>query len=43
MGGRTRTLMFDPNDPNNKKVWAAGVTGGLWFNMDITNIVKKRS
>jgi photosystem II stability/assembly factor-like uncharacterized protein len=37
MGGRTRTLMFDPNDPNHKKVWAGGVTGGLWYNTDITN------
>mgnify|MGYP002725450020 CR=1 FL=1 len=38
MGGRTRALMFDPNDPNNKKVWAGGVTGGLWYVNDITNI-----
>ncbi len=37
MGGRTRALMFDPNDPENKKVWAGGVTGGLWYNDDITN------
>ena len=37
MGGRTRALMFDPNDPNYKKVWAGGVTGGLWYNNDITN------
>ena len=37
MGGRTRALMFDPNDPDTKKVWAGGVTGGLWFNDDITN------
>ncbi len=37
MGGRTRTLMFDPNDPAQKKVWAGGVTGGLWYNNDITN------
>ena len=36
-GGRTRTLMFDPNDPENKKVWAGAVTGGLWYNGDITN------
>ena len=35
IGGRTRALMFDPND--NKKVWAGGVAGGLWFNTDITN------
>jgi photosystem II stability/assembly factor-like uncharacterized protein len=37
MGGRTRALMFDPNDPDTKKVWAGGVTGGLWTNDDITN------
>jgi len=37
MGGRTRALMFDPNDPDNKKVWAGGVTGGLWYVNDITN------
>ncbi len=35
MGGRTRALMFDPNDPNNTKVWAGGVTGGLWYVNDI--------
>ncbi len=38
MGGRTRTLMFDPNDVNHKKVWAGGVTGGLWYTSDITNV-----
>ncbi len=37
MGGRTRALMFDPNDENFKKVWSGGVTGGLWYNDDITN------
>lgn len=35
-GGRTRALMFDPNDATRKKVWAAGVTGGIWMNKDIT-------
>jgi len=35
MGGRTRTLMFDPNDINKQKVWAGSVTGGLWFNNNI--------
>ncbi len=30
VGGRTRAIMFDPNDPTNKKVWAGGATGGLW-------------
>ncbi len=37
MGGRTRAVMFDPNDPTHKKVWAGGVTGGLWYNDDITS------
>ncbi len=37
VGGRTRALMFDPNDATNKKVWAGGVSGGLWFNNDITD------
>jgi len=37
MGGRTRAIMYDPNDPLHKKVWAGGVTGGLWYNTDITN------
>jgi hypothetical protein len=37
IGGRTRALMFDPNDATKKKVWAGGVAGGLWYNNDITN------
>lgn len=37
MGGRTRAIMWDPNDPAIKKVWAGGVTGGLWYRNDITN------
>jgi photosystem II stability/assembly factor-like uncharacterized protein len=37
MGGRTRAIMYDPNDPAHHKVWAGGVTGGLWYNTDITN------
>lgn len=38
VGGRTRAIMFDPNDTAHKKVWAGGVTGGLWYNNDITDI-----
>ncbi|MFA6129230.1 MAG: T9SS type A sorting domain-containing protein [Bacteroidales bacterium] len=34
MGGRTRVIFNDPNDPLQKKVWAGSVTGGLWFNND---------
>ncbi|MEZ4904729.1 MAG: GEVED domain-containing protein [Spirosomataceae bacterium] len=37
VGGRTRALMLDPNDADNKKVWAGGVGGGLWYNTDITS------
>ena len=36
IGGRTRALLLDPNDSTNKKLWAAGVTGGLWYTNDIT-------
>ncbi|MBI3501021.1 MAG: PKD domain-containing protein [Bacteroidetes bacterium] len=36
VGGRTRAIMFDPNDVTNKKMWAGGVGGGLWFTNDIT-------
>lgn len=38
MGGRTRTIMFDPNDATHKKVWAGGITGGLWYNSNITSV-----
>ncbi len=34
MGGRTRAILWDPLIEN--KVWAGGVTGGLWYNDDIT-------
>jgi len=37
VGGRTRAIMFDPNDVTNKRVFAGGVSGGLWVNNDITN------
>ncbi|MFY7911191.1 MAG: WD40/YVTN/BNR-like repeat-containing protein, partial [Emticicia sp.] len=38
VGGRTRALMWDPNDATKKKVWAGGVSGGLWYNNDITDV-----
>lgn len=41
MGGRTRALMFDPNDDDNSKVWAGGVTGGLWYINDITSPISQ--
>ncbi|WP_226789231.1 T9SS type A sorting domain-containing protein [Polaribacter reichenbachii] len=37
VGGRTRMVMFDPNDVTNKRVFAGGVSGGLWVNDDITD------
>jgi len=36
VGGRTRTIMIDPNDATRKTVWSAGVGGGLWKTTDIT-------
>jgi len=43
-GGRTRGIMFDPNDVGNTnpdddftRVFAGGVSGGLWVNEDITD------
>jgi hypothetical protein len=36
VGGRTRAILYDLNDPTGKKVWAGGVGGGLWFTNDIT-------
>jgi hypothetical protein len=37
VGGRTRVVLFDPNDVTQKRVFAGGVSGGLWVNNDITN------
>ena len=37
MGGRVRALMYDPNELSGNKVWAGAVTGGLWYNNDITD------
>ncbi|MCU0395143.1 MAG: hypothetical protein MUF29_04495, partial [Chitinophagaceae bacterium] len=38
VGGRSRVAWFDLGDAANgyKKVWAAGVGGGLWYTNDIT-------
>ena len=36
VGGRTRALTWDPTTAN--KVWAGGVTGGLWYNTNITDV-----
>ena len=35
MGGRTRTLMFDPNDDSGLGMFAGSVTGGLWYCPDV--------
>lgn len=37
VGGRTRVVLFDPNDTNNERVFAGGVSGGLWVTSDITD------
>jgi hypothetical protein len=37
VGGRTRVIMFDPNDASNNTVYAGGVSGGLWKNTNISN------
>ena len=37
VGGRTRAIMFDPNDSTNETVFAGGVSGGLWKNTNISN------
>ena len=37
VGGRTRVVLFDPNDTTHKRVFAGGVSGGLWVNDDITD------
>ncbi|WP_408025050.1 GEVED domain-containing protein, partial [Tenacibaculum sediminilitoris] len=37
VGGRTRVILFDPNDATNNTVYAGGVSGGLWKNTDIGN------
>ena len=38
IGGRTRGLLYDLRDGANgyKKVWSAGVGGGIWYTNDIT-------
>jgi PA domain/Secretion system C-terminal sorting domain len=37
VGGRTRAVMFDPNDTTNETAFAGGVSGGLWKNTNISN------
>ncbi|WP_010134348.1 T9SS type A sorting domain-containing protein [Ochrovirga pacifica] len=37
IGGRTRVVFYDPNDSTGKRVFAGGVSGGLWVNDDVSN------
>ncbi|WP_299015429.1 T9SS type A sorting domain-containing protein [uncultured Polaribacter sp.] len=37
VAGRVRAMMFDPNDSEFKRVFAGGVSGGIWKNDDITD------
>ncbi|HLO73930.1 MAG TPA: PA domain-containing protein [Flavobacterium sp.] len=37
VGGRTRAIIFDPNDPTYNTVIAGGVSGGLWKNTNISS------
>jgi hypothetical protein len=37
VGGRTRAVIFDPNDSTNETVFAGGVSGGIWKNTNISN------
>ena len=35
VGGRTRTIMVDPNDVTGKTIWAGSIAGGLWKTTNI--------
>jgi len=37
VGGRTRALLFDPNDATGNTVLVGGVSGGLWKNTNISS------
>ena len=38
IGGRTRAILIDLNDPEGKKIWAGSVSGGLFVTDDITAV-----
>lgn len=38
VGGRTRAIMIDPNDPSGQTIWAGAVSGGLWKTTNIDGI-----
>ena len=37
VGGRTRAIMFDPNDTSDNTVFSGSVSGGLWKNSNISD------
>ena len=37
VGGRTKGVMWDPNDPTNETVFAGGISGGIFKNTSISN------
>jgi PKD repeat protein/photosystem II stability/assembly factor-like uncharacterized protein len=41
VGGRTRAIMYDPTDPSGRRVFAGGVSGGLWVNENIEDANSK--
>jgi photosystem II stability/assembly factor-like uncharacterized protein len=38
IGGRTRAIMIDPNDPSGQTIWAGGISGGLWKTTNIDGL-----
>jgi len=38
VGGRTRTIVIDPNDSTGKTIWAGSVSGGLWKTDQIDSV-----
>ncbi|MEY2924440.1 MAG: hypothetical protein RLZZ337_988 [Bacteroidota bacterium] len=40
VGGRSRALMIDPNDPTQKKLWAGSVSGGLWVAQNVDSVAQ---
>ena len=37
VSGRVRAMMFDPTDADSKRVFAGGISGGIWKNDDVAN------
>ncbi len=38
IGGRTRSILIDPNDPTGKTIWSSSVSGGLWKTSNIDSV-----